>query len=118
MIGKASCLNERDKRTLLILRILFGQATPRMGFRGRHKKGQSMAEENKQCILHSDMLTRMDERVKEMHKWTFGNGQPGAAGRLVALETTVNALSKPRQWPAVVSAICAVTAVVIGLILK
>ena len=89
-----------------------------MGFRGRHKKGQSMAEENKQCILHSDMLTRMDQRVKDLHKWTFGNGQPGASDRLVKVEAAVSALSKPRQWPAVVSACCAVTAVVIGLILK
>ena len=61
-----------------------------------------MAEYNDQCILHGDMFTRMDERVKEIHKWTFGNGQPGAAGRLVMLETQVAEVRKPRHWPAVV----------------
>jgi len=71
-----------------------------------------------QCKLHSDMLSRMDERVKEMHKWTFGNGQPGAAGRLVELETVVKELRKPRQWPSIVAAICAVVAVLMNLALK
>ena len=74
-----------------------------------------MAEYNDQCILHGDMLTRMDERVKEMHKWTFGNGQPGAAGRLVTLEANVKELRKPKTWPAVVSAICAVVAAITAI---
>ena len=69
-----------------------------------------------QCKLHSETLTRVDERVKEMHKWMFGNGQPGAAGRLVALETTVSDMKRPRQWPAVVASICAIGVFVANLI--
>ncbi|GAF78440.1 unnamed protein product [marine sediment metagenome] len=70
-----------------------------------------------QCKLHSDMLARMDVHVTEMHKWTFGNGQPGAAGRLVELETVVKELRKPKQWPSIVAALCAVTAVVMNFVL-
>ena len=70
--------------------------------------------DNEQCLIHSDMLSRMDERVKEIHKWMVGNGQPGAAGRLVALETQVADIRKPKQWPAVLAALCAVITVIVN----
>lgn len=74
-------------------------------------------EEKTQCQIHTDMLSRMDEKISAMHKWSFGNGQPGAAGRLVALETIVEEIKKPKQWPSVVASICAVIAVAINLLL-
>ena len=55
-----------------------------------------------------DILVRMDTQVGEMHKWCFGNGRPGADERLTTLETQFAEHKKPRQWPAVAAAICAI----------
>ena len=66
---------------------------------------------------YGEVLARVDERVGEIHKWAFGNGQPGAAGRLVTLETQMVELRKPKTWPAVISAICAVIAAITAITL-
>jgi hypothetical protein len=54
-----------------------------------------------------EMLIRIDERTKEMHKVMFGNGQPGMVKRLADVEASQDAMKRPKQWPSVVAAVTA-----------
>lgn len=60
-----------------------------------------------------DMLIRIDENTTALKKVVFGNGRPGLASRVQALET---AQKVRQQWPAIVAAVCAVVAVVWGFV--
>ncbi len=62
-----------------------------------------------------DRLIRIDENVRDLKRVVFGNGVPGLNTRVAQLETSHKECSermgKPRQWPAIVAAVCAVLAV-------
>lgn len=73
-----------------------------------------------------DMLIRIDENVKELRsdvsaldRILHGNGRPGMVVRLAELETAHTECKfqkeKPRSWPAVVAAVCALVAVAINI---
>jgi len=67
-----------------------------------------------------DMLIRIHENVLDLKKVVFGNGVPGLNTRVQALETShsdcLKRQERPKQWPSIVAACCAIAAVLWGFI--
>ena len=64
---------------------------------------------------YGELIIRMDVKLKDIHRWCYGNGVTGAAERLTVLEQDVAHINRARHWPNYVSALCCIAAVIMSI---
>jgi len=80
----------------------------------------AMTQEDRDMLIRIDTnLVHVKEDVRVLNKTMYGNGIPGVVSRLKSVEDAhkdcKERQSKPKQWPSIVAAICAVAAVIWGV---